>query len=178
MKLQARNSHLHLTDQELFDLALPPAGEPEALPAHLSECLTCSRALQQWKSAIRELGEEDAEMIRSRSAEEWEALGEKTLEAIRRARPRRRTLSLRWALAIAASLLLFVLVLPDRRASQPAAPRRQTQTAELSPQDQADDVLLRDVARLVRGEDGGNLWNALASEPGAEPPARKPESKL
>ncbi len=164
MELLTRNSHL--TDQELFGLALPPAGEPEALPAHLSECLTCSHALQEWKSAVRELGQEDAEAISRRSAEEWNALEEKTLEAIRRARPGRRSLTLRWALAIAASVLLFVFLLPNRRGSEPVKLRPETRIAELSPQDQADDALLRDVARLVRAEDAGRGWGALVPEPG------------
>jgi len=37
----------HLTDAELFALAAPATGEPEALPKHLSTCRTCSRALQE-----------------------------------------------------------------------------------------------------------------------------------
>ncbi len=147
------------------------------MPAHLSECLTCSRALQQWKSTVRDLAEEDARFIALRTPEEWKAAEEKTLAALRQSRKRGGGLPMRWAVTIAASLLLAALLLPARKAGEKAVRRPATRTAELSAQDQADDALLRDVARLARGESGENLWNALAPEPVAEPPARKPESK-
>ena len=154
----------HLTEAELFTLAVPPAGEPEALPRHLSECLACSRALSEWKNAMRELGEEDAEIFSKRSPQEWEQLEEKTLAAVRRTRIGRPRLSWRWVAIVAAAFLLFALALPlaKKRIEPKALPR----TAELTAQDQADDALLRDVARLTRGEEGEN-WSSLVPEPEA-----------
>jgi len=151
----------HLTDSELFGLALPAAGEPEALPRHLSECLTCSRALQEWKSAVRELAQEDADVLGRRSAADWEALEERTLQAIRVSRPSRRV-PLKWAVAVAATLLVAALAVPARKAFQ-ARPRPVT-VAALSAQDASDDALLRDVNRLARGDDSAS-WSTLAPEP-------------
>ncbi len=157
-------STTHLTDAELFGLAIPAAGAPEALPSHLSDCLACSRALQEWKSAVRTLAVEDAEEISRRSAEEWTAAEDRTLDAIRRVRVARSGSGIRWTVGIAASLLLFALALPVARMRREGGTR--TNAAEMSPEDQKDDALLRDVARLSRGEDGG-AWNSLAPEPGA-----------
>ena len=155
----------HLTDAELFTLAIPPVGEPEALPRHLSECLACSRALQEWKGAVRETADEEMEPIERRTAAEWEALENRTIEAMRNAGRKRRLAAMRWAVpAAAAALLLAGLLLPSRRAARSAAPRAEMVAAQLSAQDQRDDALLRDVARLSRGEDGGS-WNGLAPEP-------------
>jgi hypothetical protein len=157
----------HLTDTELFTLALPPAGEPEALPRHLSDCVTCSRAFSEWKGAVRELANEQAETLGKRSAEEWQALEDSTIEAIRRARIGRHPFSVRWALAIAAALALFALALPLWHQRERLAPGVATaQVAQLSPEDQADDALLRDVARLARAEDdAASLWGSLAPLP-------------
>ena len=155
----------HLSDAELFTLAIPPVGEPEALPRHLSECLACSRALQEWKSAVRETADEEMEPLERRSAAEWEALENRTIEAMRNAGLKRRLATMRWAVpAAAAALLLAGLLLPSRRPARSAAPRAETLAAQFSAQDQRDDALLRDVARLSRGEDGGS-WNGLAPEP-------------
>ncbi|MGH9317355.1 MAG: hypothetical protein ACRD1P_09630 [Thermoanaerobaculia bacterium] len=168
--MRAETETPHLTDQELFELALPPAGQPEALPRHLSGCLACSRALQAWKGAVRELAQEDADVIEQRSPREWEALEETTLEAIRRSgriRPR-----LRWAIAIAASLVLVALLVPARRT---AAPAPMQASAELSPQDQADDALLREVASLTQAEDSESGWSALAPEPSSGEPGEGKE---
>jgi hypothetical protein len=160
----------HLTDEELFGLALPPAGEPEALPPHLLECLRCGRALQEWKTAVRQLADEDVEPVRRRSAGEWRAAEDRTLDAIRNARLRRRPLRpVVWAAAAAAALLLVALLLPATRAPQRSAAAGGP-AAELSDEDAADDALLRDVARLSRGEDGGD-WTSLAPDPaGVEAP--------
>jgi hypothetical protein len=160
----------HLSDEELFALALPPAGEPEALPAHLLQCARCGRALQEWKGAVRQLAEEDAEPVSRRSAEEWKAAEDRTIEALRRAGRRRRVRRLPWAIGIAAALLLAALLLPVLRPSRPAAPvsaaaSAATPAPELSGQDAADDRLLRDVARLSRGEDAAD-WSGLAPDPG------------
>ncbi len=155
----------HLSEAELFGLAVPPAGSPEALPAHLSDCLSCSRALQEWKAAVRALAAEDAEEISRRSEEEWTAAEDRTLDAIRRVRVGRGGSGLRWTVGIAASLLLFALALPVARMRHEAG--RRTNAPEMSAEDQKDDALLRDVARLSRGEDAGGAWNSLAPEPGA-----------
>ena len=46
--MEPKADNLHLTDAELFNLAVPPVGAPEALPRHLSEGWSCSRALHEW----------------------------------------------------------------------------------------------------------------------------------
>jgi hypothetical protein len=162
MELKAVNAHL--TDAELFTLAVPPVGEPEALPRHLSECFKCSRALQEWKLAVREIADEDTEAMDRRTPAEWEGLENETIAAMRRAGRNRRAPALQWAVSIAACLLLGALLLPAIRKGGNGASRRAA--AALAAQDQKDDALLRDVARLSRGEDGGS-WNTLAPEPGA-----------
>lgn len=163
MKPKLQSSHL--SDPDLFSLAVPPAGEPEALPAHLSDCFTCSRALQEWKTAIADLAKEDAEVIAMRSEQEWNALEEQTIEAVHRTRLHRRAHAWGWALTVAATFLLVILLLPGRTAPEKAVSEPAMSTAELSAQDQADDALLRDVARLARGEDGAGAWNGLVPEP-------------
>ncbi|HEY1434878.1 MAG TPA: hypothetical protein VGG65_05840, partial [Thermoanaerobaculia bacterium] len=75
----------HLTDAELFGLAAPATGEPEALPRHLSRCGGCSRALQEWKAAVRALGDEETGEIDRRTAEQWQAAEAATMAAIRKA---------------------------------------------------------------------------------------------
>jgi hypothetical protein len=153
----------HLTDAELFGIALPAGGAPEALPAHLSDCLTCSRALTEWKTAVRDLASEGGNAVARRSPEQWEDAQAKTMAAIRRSRFAGRTLPLRWAVSAAAVLLLFAVAIPLQRSA--SLRQRSAQAAsELSAQDQADDTLLRDVARLSRGDDGSS-WGALAPEP-------------
>jgi len=166
--MEPRVQTTHLTDEELFGLAVPPAGEPEALPAHLLQCAECGRAFQEWKAAVRELGREDVEPVTSRSPEQWRTAENRTLEALRRAGGRRRAHVLPWAIGLAASVLLAVLLLPGRQASKPAptTPTAETTSGrtELSPQDAADDLLLRQVAHLSRGEDASD-WNGLAPDP-------------
>lgn len=163
----------HLTDDALFALALPAAGVPEALPAHLLACLRCTRALADWKNAVRDLGERDEDVLEKRTAGEWAAVEDATLSAIRRegAPGRGRTRMLAWALPVAASLLVFALVVTGRQDSAPASDGSDD-TAGLSAQDKADDALLRDVDRLASGEDASSGWGALAPEPGIpDPPA-------
>jgi hypothetical protein len=150
----------HLTDAELFALAAPASGEPEALPKHLSTCRACSRALLDWKGAVRALAEKDAGEIGRRTEDEWRAAEDATLERLKKAAPaRRRVHPLRWAAAIAASLLVAVLLLPSKRppvnaASAPATPIATSSSAsELSPADQADDDLLRQASFLAAGGD-------------------------
>ena len=153
----------HLSDPELFTLALPPVGEPEALPRHLSECLACSRALQEWKLAVRETAQEEVEELSRRTTAEWEALENKTIEAMRRARRPGPARAVSWALTAAAALLLAIMLLPAKKADGPR-PAPAATAALAAAQDQSDDDLLRDVARLSRGEDSPS-WNGLAPVP-------------
>ena len=169
--MEPRTVDAHLTDAELFSLAAPPVGEPEALPRHLSECFLCSRALQEWKLAVREVADEETEELDRRSPAEWETLENRTIEAMRRAGRNRRAPAVKWAVSIAASLLLAFLLLPSIRRAGPEALK--AARAPASVQDQKDDALLRDVARLSRGEDAGS-WSTLAPEPGG---ARGPEEE-
>ena len=150
----------HLTDAELFALAAPATGEPEALPKHLLACRTCSRALQEWKGAVRALAEEDAGEIGRRTEDEWRAAEDATLERLKKVTPaRRRVHPWRWAVAIAASLLVAVLLLPAKRptakiASQSATPVATSPSSDdLAPADKADDDLLRQASFLAAGGD-------------------------
>lgn len=155
----------HLTDEDLFRLALPASGEPEALPPHLLQCPACARALTEWKGAVRDLGEEDEDALARRPADEWIAAEEATLAGIRKSGlPGRRRRNLPWALALAASFLLAVLLVTQRGTRETSPPVFE-ETTGLSAEDSADDALLREVALLARGEDGGGLWNSLAPLP-------------
>jgi hypothetical protein len=164
----------HLTDAELFGIALPAAGAPEALPAHLSECLACSRALTAWKAAVRDLAAEGDDAIERRAPEEWQDAQSKTLAAIRRSRLPGRALPWRWAASVAAVLLLFAVAVPLQRSLSRERVAEQA-SSELSGQDQVDDNLLREVARLSRGDDRSS-WGALAPEP--DPGTRAEEDRL
>jgi len=147
----------HLDDATLFALATPAAGEPEALPGHLSRCSSCARALAEWKSAIRTLGEEELGAIGRRSPEAWRAAEDATMAAIRRASRRRGIVRpLRWAVGIAASLLILALAIPARRRERrpsPAASASQAEENALPVADRADDALLKDAEFLARGGD-------------------------
>jgi hypothetical protein len=61
---------VHLTDDDLIALAVPSGATPEPLPAHLSECLDCSRALAEWKGALMDIGAADEEALARRPPEE------------------------------------------------------------------------------------------------------------
>jgi len=161
----------HLTDEELFGLALPPAGEPEALPPHVLSCGRCGRALQEWKAAVIDVGEEDVAPVNARSAAEWRAAEDRTLESLRHVTPRRSRKPIVWAAALAAAVLVAILIAPGRQAPVAKAPAAvaaavPSQTSEMSPQDAADDALLRDVAKLSRGDDAG-AWGGLVPDPAA-----------
>jgi hypothetical protein len=163
METQTRNPHL--SDEELFRLAMPAAGEPEALPPHLLQCSACGRALQEWKRAARDLAEQDEAALARRPAEDWLAAEDATLAAIRKSgRPGSRRRALPWALALAASLLIAVLLVTDRtRQAEPFL--LEDAAEELSAEDSADDRLLREVAVLARGDEAGDVWNSLAPLP-------------
>jgi hypothetical protein len=154
----------HLTDEELFSLAVPPTGAPEPLPVHLSDCLQCSQALVDWKRALSEIGREDGDVIGGRSAEDWRAAEETTLAAIRQAGApgRHRAKILRWALPAAAVVAFFALLIAGRSTQTPVA---FDDPSGLSAQDRADDLLLRDVDRLASGEDAAIGWSELVPDP-------------
>jgi hypothetical protein len=163
----------HLNDEEIFALAAPAAGEPEALPRHLAHCAACGRALQEWKTALRDVGDEDLGPIARRTDEGWLAAEDATLSAIRRAgRGPSRGRSLRWAIGIAASLLLVALAMPWRSVrpdGRSAAASRKSSAApvvrsddSLSAADRDDDALLRDAAYLAQG--GGDYGTDVALE--------------
>jgi hypothetical protein len=154
----------HLSDDQLYALAFPPAGAPEPLPAHLLDCLTCSRALAEWKSALREIGAADENVLARRTPEEWNAAEGETLAAIRRAGPAGSGSSrpLTWAVAAAASLLVVAFLVGGR---DPAAPVAFDDSSGFSAQDRADDALLRDVDRLASGEEAGPGWSSLVPDP-------------
>ena len=158
----------HLTEEDFFRLAVPPAGEPEALPAHLQACGECARNLQVWKTAVRELAEEDETALAKRNPETWKGLEDATMAAIRRSGvPGSQRRRLVWTLGLAASLLLAVFLL-TRPPAQPEPVAAFEEAAELSVEDREDDALLRDIGVLARGEEQGNLWNSLVPVPGTE----------
>lgn len=158
----------HLTEDDFFRLAVPPAGEPEALPAHLQACGECARNLQVWKTAVRELAEEDETALAKRSPDDWKALEEATMAAIRRSgAPGAQRRRLVWALGLAASLLVAAFLL-TRPPAQPDPATAFDEMAELAAEDREDDALLRDIGVLARGEEQGNIWNSLAPVPGTE----------
>jgi hypothetical protein len=161
--MNARTRSPHLTDAELFTLALPPAGEPEALPSHLLECAACGRALQTWKVAVRDLAREDAGPMERRSEREWRAAEDRTLAAIRGARVGRR-FPVAWAASLAAAVLVGALLVPSKPGASPApAVRPVEKSAELSPADQADDLLLREANVMARG-DAQATWEPFPSD--------------
>ena len=150
-------SEHHLSDAEMFALAVPAAGEPEALPWHLSQCQACSRALQEWKSSVRALAEEEVDAINRRAPEQWSAAADATMARIRRAaQPGRTRGPLRWALGIAASLLILALAIP-RQGRTPTTVSAAPDVSGLSEADREDDRLLRDVAFLAQGDDTSSV---------------------
>lgn len=161
-------ANVHLTDDDLVALAVPPGGALEPLPVHLSECLQCSRALAEWKSAVTEIASEDEDVLARRTPEEWREAEKTTLAKIGRAGApgRNPARTLRWALPLAASLLVFALLIGVR---SPSAPVAADDTAGFSAADRADDALLRDVDRLASGDDPANGWSSLAPEPDSAP---------
>jgi hypothetical protein len=161
----------HLTDGELCALAVPAGGSPEALPRHLSDCLACTRALSEWKAALAEVAD-DSGPLDGRTEHDWDLAAARTMARVRKSSmvPARAVTSMRWAVGLAAVLLLTVLSLPLRRngGSTRLSSMAEHDRAELSGQDQADDDLLRDVARMARADDDlGDPLDALAPEPRA-----------
>jgi hypothetical protein len=103
---------------------------------------------------VRTLAEEEVDEINRRSPEQWDAAAAATMSRIRRAAlPGRRRRSLRWAVGIAASLLVLALVIPRHRVSPQAPAAPAADASGLSAADREDDRLLRDVAFLAQGDD-------------------------
>ncbi|HET9794932.1 MAG TPA: hypothetical protein VFS34_10755 [Thermoanaerobaculia bacterium] len=145
----------HLTDGDLFRVAFPPSGEPEPLPPHLSRCGSCARRFAEWERAAREIaGRPEA------STEEFERAVMAKVRALPRPRKRR---SRAWGAGLAAAAALAgAFWLGSRTASRPApAPRAEP---AMEARDLADDALLRDVSRLVDGEEGA-AWKRMAPLP-------------
>jgi hypothetical protein len=149
----------HLDDSELLALAAPASGEPEPLPRHVLDCETCSRALQDWRGAMRDAAREDVAELERRSPEQWRAAADATMAAIRRAEPRQTTSVLRWAMGVAAAVVLLALAMPFRRSSPapsqtvPEAPASASASVFASATDRDDDALLRDAEYIAQGGD-------------------------
>jgi anti-sigma factor RsiW len=150
----------HLRPEDFFLLVLPPAGEPEALPAHLSSCAPCARQFAHWRAAAEGL---------SASPEGPPADFERrVMESIRSTTaPRSRVSARRWIAGVsAAACLLAVFWLGARVGRQPQPVLGGTSVASMSEADRADDELLRDVSRLVSSDDETG-WKSLAPLPSA-----------
>jgi hypothetical protein len=97
-----------------------------------------------------------------RSTADWEARAKETMDRVRAsgAPGRRGSRQALVGLLLAASMLLFALLAPRRPDTAVSAPDT-TASSELSPADQEDDDLLRDIQRVARGEE---LWNPLPAD--------------
>ena len=173
MSPNAREGERHLTDEELFGLALPPAGSPEALPSHLLRCSACGRGLQEWKRAVRDLAQEDADAVSRRSPEEWKSAEQATMAALRRTPGQALRRVIPGAAGLAAVLLIGVLFLRPENPERDEVPATgEIASAEdLAPEDRADDTLLKELATLARGDDALGRWNGLIPDPATEPSA-------
>ena len=152
----------HLRAEDCLFLVLPPAGEPEPLPAHLSACPACARQFAEWRSAAEGLaaGGENPPLDF-----ETNVMARVRAMAIPRSRRRQR----RWAAGLsAAACLLAAFWLGTRAGTRtgPGSPPVRVTVTSMSESDRADDELLRDVSRLVSSEDETN-WRSLAPLPPA-----------
>jgi len=154
--MNPRLADAHLKDGDLFLLAFPPTGEPEPLPPHLAGCAPCARRFTEWERAAREIAGRPES-----SAADFEQAVMARIRA-RPAVPLRRGRA--WAAAaLAAAAALFAAFWPGPGSSP--RPRSPAPAAAMSARDLADDALLRDVSRVVDGEDGA-AWNRMAPLPG------------
>ena len=151
----ARPTEEHLSDGDLFLLAFPPAGEPEPLPPHLAACALCGRRFAEWERAAREVaGRPEV------SGAEFERA---VMAKIRALPAPRRRVSRAWGAGLAAAAALAgAFWLGARTASRPAPPGASAES--MGARDLADDALLRDVARLVEGDEGAG-WKRMAPLP-------------
>ena len=120
------DSERHLTDAELFALAAPPTGEPEALPRHLSQCQACSRAppgVEGRRAGPRGRGgRRDRPPPAGRVA--GRGGGDDGGHPAGRPAGRAEPIPSRWAVGIAASLLVARARGPGRRGLRDRAARR------------------------------------------------------
>jgi hypothetical protein len=149
----------HLDPEDFFLLALPPAGEPEALPSHLSVCGLCARQLAEWQNAARALG-----ALEGAPSEQFERVVMERVRGSRKPSSHRAVRRIRSVLAVAACLA-GAFYLGTRKAPTPRPPAESVSAAPMTEADRADDELLRDVSRLVSDEDAAP-WKSLAPLPG------------
>jgi hypothetical protein len=114
---------------------------------------------------MREAGRDDVGELERRSPEEWRAAETATMAAIRRARPRRTVPAVRWAIGVAAALLVVALAMPFRSRAPVAGGPEVGESADAagasdvlesgfaSAADRDDDALLRDAEYLAQGGD-------------------------
>jgi hypothetical protein len=145
----------HLRDGDLFLLAFPPSGEPEPLPPHLAACGPCARRFAEWERAAREI----AGRPESSSADFEQAV----MARVRALPAPRRRSGRAWGtgLAAAAALVAALWLAPGSR-FRPVSPG--PAGGAMDARDLADDALLRDVSRVVDGEDGAS-WKRMAPLP-------------
>ena len=148
----------HLGAEDFFLLVFPPAGRPEALPAHLSECDSCRRRFSEWERAAREIAGRPETPSPGFERAVMERIGR--LPAPRSRRSRRA-----WAPGLAAAACLALAFWAGTRVRHVSAPLPDAPES-MSAADRADDALLRDVSRLV-DEDEGSGWRELAPLPAA-----------
>jgi hypothetical protein len=150
----------HLTAADFFLLAMPPAGDPEALPSHLSTCASCARDFSEWKKAVKELAAQEAD-----PPADFERAVVSRVRRLRTPRSRRRLRHVVAVFAAAACLLLaFEAGLRVGSFRRGAAPPPTSEV--MSARDREDDELLRSVARLISGEENAP-WKELAPLPEA-----------
>jgi RNA polymerase sigma-70 factor, ECF subfamily len=146
--------------EDFFLLVLPPAGDPEALPPHLSGCAPCARQFAQWRAA--------AEGLAASPEDPPADFERKVMAQIRSKRPPRSRRSARRSIAglLSAACLLAAFWLGTRIGGQPKHSSQEATIASMSEADRADDELLRDVSRLVSSDDETS-WKSLAPLPSA-----------
>jgi len=148
----------HLGAEDFFLLAFPPAGQPEGLPAHLSECEPCRRRFAEWERAAREIAGRP-----ETPAPDFESA---VMERVRRLpAPRSRRSRRTWAAGLGAAACLALAFWAGTRVRAVSA-RFPDAPATMSAADRADDALLRDVSRLVDEEESLG-WRELAPLPAA-----------
>lgn len=146
----------HLGAEDFFLLAFPPAGQPEGLPPHLSDCEACRRRFAEWERAAREIAGRP-----ETPAPDFERA---VMERIRRLpAPRSRRTRRTWAAGLGAAACLALAFWAGTRVT-PGSERFPDASGSMSAADRADDALLRDVSRLV-DEDESLGWRELAPLP-------------
>jgi ferric-dicitrate binding protein FerR (iron transport regulator) len=149
----------HLGPEDFFLLAFPPAGRPEELPAHLSECEGCRRRFSEWERAAREIAGRP-----ETPAPDFERA---VMERVRRLpAPRSRRSRRTWAAGLGAAACLALAFWAGTRV-RPVSWTFPEAADSMSAADRADDALLRDVSRLLNEEEGSG-WRQLAPLPATE----------